>query len=306
MATPDNSMKKYNQSSLVQAGTSSNNWSRPNINSNNGGRLQSTNVSNIFNGMPKVNWNSYSSTDPTLNFGSTSSSISGSGFVDGLNKAMLIGTSIFAVANMGLGIANAIKGSKGSSKDVATDTNLASLVNTAEDYGSKDDLASMQNTAQNLTTAINTSQTKLDNAKRGVQEAETKLTKLDTEKNKYDSELETFDTQKDELTTNIDKSKGQLAELKAIPEDKRTPAQKQKITELEAQINDMNEKLRNDFSDTKRKNITTQINRVAKEIQEWKNKQVQYKNDIKQLPSEIKSAQNALEKLNKKIMKHVS
>lgn len=83
MTTQDNSLNKYQKSSLVTSGQPSNNFSRPNLNPNNGGRLQTTNVNSIFSSsMPNVNWNGYSSADPTLNWNSTSTNIKGQGLAE--------------------------------------------------------------------------------------------------------------------------------------------------------------------------------------------------------------------------------
>lgn len=301
----NNSLKQYNQNFLTNAGNPSNNFSRPNLNPNNGGLLEFTNVGNVLNGTQKYNkydWYTQYTKDPILNFGSTSTNISGGsntfanvlGVITGLFSAGLMifqGVSLFKSSKTNTTAQNSV------------DENLSSLTERANGYEKDSDLSSMQNTAINIRSAIRTAQTRLDNAKRGKLEAETKITNLNSQKEEFRNQLDDFKTGKAELETNIESDKTALAELEAIPEEQRTPEQTQKITQLKTKIQEQEDTLKKEYSDNKQKTLENQIIRIDKEIQEWTKKQEEYEEELKRLPAEIKEAESAEKKLRKKINK---
>lgn len=301
----NNSLKQYNQNFLTNAGNPSNNFSRPNLNPNNGGLLEFTNVGNVLNGTQKYNkydWYTQYTKDPILNFGSTSTNISGGsntfanvlGVITGLFSAGLMifqGVSLFKSSKTNTTAQNSV------------DENLSSLTERANGYEKDSDLSSMQNTAINIRSAITTAQTRLDNAKRGKLEAETKITNLNSQKEEFRNQLDDFKTGKAELETNIESDKTALAELEAIPEEQRTPEQTQKITQLKTKIQEQEDTLKKEYSDNKQKTLENQIIRIDKEIQEWTKKQEEYEEELKRLPAEIKEAESAEKKLRKKINK---
>lgn len=110
MTPKDNSLQKYNYG-LTNSGQPANNFCRPNVTNfkPESGRLYQIQYENIMTSSPKVNWNSYNTKDPILNFGSTSTDIGGSGFIETMGK-IANGISLFGgIAMTGLGIANAVQ-----------------------------------------------------------------------------------------------------------------------------------------------------------------------------------------------------
>lgn len=110
MTPKDNSLQKYNYG-LTNSGQPANNFCRPNVTNfkPESGRLYQIQYENIMTSSPKVNWNSYNTKDPILNFGSTSTNIGGSGFIETMGK-IASGISLFGgIAMTGLGIANAVQ-----------------------------------------------------------------------------------------------------------------------------------------------------------------------------------------------------
>ena len=110
MTPKDNSLQKYNYG-LTNSGQPANNFCRPNVTNfkPESGRLYQVQYENIMTSSPKVNWNSYNTKDPILNFGSTSTNIGGSGFIETMGK-IASGISLFGgIAMTGLGIANAVQ-----------------------------------------------------------------------------------------------------------------------------------------------------------------------------------------------------
>ncbi len=110
MTPKDNSLQKYNYG-LTNSGQPANNFCRPNVTNfkPESGRLYQVQYENIMTSSPKVDWNSYNTKDPILNFGSTSTNIGGSGFIETVGK-IASGISLFGgIAMTGLGIANAVQ-----------------------------------------------------------------------------------------------------------------------------------------------------------------------------------------------------
>lgn len=307
MTPPDNSLNKY-KNTLLTSGQPANNWNRPNLDYHNGGRLESTNYETIKSTTPKVYWNSYSSSDPILNFGSTSSSIKGGNFLNTLGTIATVATGVAGFGVSVFSVVNAVKASKSSSSNSnsstpAADENLSSLTNTANNYDKKSDVLAMSNTATNLKIAIETSQKKLNNAKRTSETAQKTITNLNTKKTEWDGKRTDFITKRDELETNLASDKGALEQLKSISESERTPEQTAQIAKLEKSISDTEATLKKDYSDAKLKTIEDQIARIDKEIDKWTTTKLEADVLVKQLPNEIKEAQKALESLNKKINK---
>ncbi|DAB22864.1 TPA: hypothetical protein CPT85_05690, partial [Candidatus Gastranaerophilales bacterium HUM_21] len=269
----------------INAGNPSNNFGRPNLNPNNGGLLEKTNVGNILNG--SSNFNAFMARQYTLDpiaYGSTgtSSSIGGMGFLE-TTTAVLTGlTGLATLTTAGIGIAQGIKTLKKSSSSSdtasASDQTLATLTQTADEYDKKSDFNSMRNTAENLSTAINTANTKLNNAKTNLASAEKKLTNLNSDKAKFAQQLETFNTEKDAVQTSLESHKNALSQLEAVPEAQRTPEQKAQIQELKRAIQEEENALKTTYSDNRRRTIENQIIRIDDELQECQNKIYTYKN----------------------------
>ena len=112
MTPQENSLTKY-KNTLVTSGNSGNNWNRPNLNPNNGGRLQSTSTIEIFGNAPKIDWNGYSSSDPILNWNSTSTNLGSGDTLANIAKwgtvALAGGFGIYSLTN---GIMNFVKARK--------------------------------------------------------------------------------------------------------------------------------------------------------------------------------------------------
>ena len=309
MTPRDNSLEKYNYG-LTNTGQPANNFNRPNVTNfrPESGRLYEIQYENIMTSTPKVNWNSYNTKDPILNFGSTSSNIGGSNFIETLGT-VATGLSLFGgIAMTGVSLASAIKSMKGNSNNVGNqqvaDENLNSLTESANNYDKKSDPNAMLNTANNLTTAINTSKQKLNNAKRTVNTAETTITNLNKSKTEYESKLADFITNKDALETNVKTDENSLADLKALPEDQRPADYDQQVSTLENRIQENKRKLETEYSDAKQKQIEDQISRINDEIAKWTETKLENEIIVKQLPDEIKNAEKAKESLNKKIEKY--
>lgn len=150
-------------------------------------------------------------------------------------------------------------------------------------------------------TAIETAKAKEANAKRDFATAETTLTNKNKDRAKFDQQRTDFMTQRDALKTSIDTQQGELDILNAKPADERTPEENALITKLENEIADAKKKLDTEYSDNKLKTIENQIERLDKDIAEWTNKKLEAQIMMKQLPSEIKTAENAQKTLQKKI-----
>lgn len=305
---PENSLQNYKAN--LNSGNPSNNFNRPNLDYQNGGRLESTNYNTIKNSTPKVSWNNYSSSDPILNFGSTSSGVKGAGFVNTLGTIATVATGVMGLGMSVFAVANAVKASKsssGSNSSVpAADQNLSSLTQTANNYDKKSDANSMLSTANNLKTAITTANQKLNNAKRTSETAQKTITNLNTQRTEYDTKRTDFITQRDSIETSLATNKGQLEQLEAIPEDQRTPADTAKIAELKKSIDEAENQLKTTYSDSELDKIEKQMERIDKEIDKWTTTKLEADIQVKQLPGEIKEAQKAYESLNKKIMKQAS
>lgn len=307
MGEPKNSLNQYK--GLLTSGQPANNFNRPNLDYKNGGRLESTNYNTIKASSPSIYWNAYNTTDPILNFGDTSSSLSGGDFLTTLGTISSVLSFAGGAAMTGLGIYSAIKamkGSKNNSNVPAADSNLASLTQTAENYDKKSDYNAMMNTANNLRTAIGTAQQKLNNAQNTLETATNTLTNLNKQKTDAENNLQTFITNKAEIETSISTDKIELQKLENIPADQRTPEQNTQIEQLKKRIQENENKLKTDYSDSKQKQLENTIQTLNDNIVKWENIKLENNILVKQLPAEIKDAQKAYENLNNKIEKQAS
>ena len=307
MGDQKNSLNQYK--GLLTSGQPANNFNRPNLDYKNGGRLESTNYNTIKASSPSIYWNAYNTTDPILNFGDTSSSLKGGGFLDFLSDATNVITLLGGTALTGVSLYSAIKamkGSKNNSNVPAADSNLASLTQTAENYDKKSDYNAMMNTANNLRTAITTAQQKLKNAQNTLETATNTLTNLNKQKTDAENNLQTFITNKTEIETSISTDKIELQKLENIPADQRTPEQNTQIEQLKKRIQENENKLKTDYSDSKQKQLENTIQTLNDNIVKWENIKLENNILVKQLPTEIKDAQKAYENLNNKIEKQAS
>lgn len=270
MGEHDNSLNRY-KSALVTSGQPANNFSRPSIDYRNGGRLESTNWNTIKTSMPKVEWNRYNTTDRILNFGNTSSSLKGGGFLETMGN-IAAGVSLFGGAAMaavgivsgvramrGAGNTNASEGtfSRKESKTISNSTTnaqdamnaLDSCIVTAEDALNSDDQNFITDANSNLMAAI----TAAGNAKRdpagkkasaeksmndkiklkGTKENE--CNKLKTQRAELRTALNELNTEKDALTE-------QLRVLKSMDTSQMTAEElsehNRQIAELKKQIDE--------------------------------------------------------------------
>lgn len=307
MGDQKNSLNQYK--GLLTSGQPANNFNRPNLDYKNGGRLESTNYNTIKASSPSIYWNAYNTTDPILNFGNTSSDLNGGNFLSALSDIASCVTLVGGIAMTGFGIASAVKtlkGSKSNSNVPAADSNLASLTQTAENYDKKSDYNAMMNTANNLRTAITTAQQKLKNAQNTLETATNTLTNLNKQKTDAENNLQTFITNKTEIETSISTDKIELQKLENIPADQRTPEQNTQIEQLKKRIQENENKLKTDYSDSKQKQLENTIQTLNDNIVKWENIKLENNILVKQLPTEIKDAQKAYENLNNKIEKQAS
>lgn len=216
--------------------------------------------------------------------------------IGGLSAALPLGMGIFQIVK-------AFKGDKTQNSSAKADSNLSSLTETANNYNDKSDITSMQNTSMNLTTAIETANQKLNNAKRDFTTAETTLTNLSKEKTNYNNKLTTFDTNKDKLNTNLKTCKSELSKLKNLPAEQKLMGDDSKIAELEKQIEAIENQLKTEFSDEKRADITNQISRIEKDIVDWTKRKQDAELIMNKIPSEIEKAKKAKKSLDEKIDK---
>lgn len=252
-----------------------------------------------YNGMPTVNWNGYNTTDSilgTYTCGSVSGGSSSSSDTPWYMKLM----GIMTCATMALGLATSVKGlvdsfkgDKSSDASSATDSNLASLVADANNTDKKTSKSELQNIATNLTTQIQNAKRNLNTAKRDKETAQNTATRLAGEKTNWSTQLSDFDSAKSTLESDILSLESQID---SMPDGEAK-------TQAQAQLQEKKNQLKTEYSDAKRKKITDQIDRLDKEIKKWEIKKAEAQDKIDNLPSEIKSAEKALEKINKKINK---
>lgn len=112
----ENSLQKYKGN--LTSGQPANNFNRPNLDYKNGGRLEYTNYNTIKLFEPEIGWNLYKTKDRITNFGNTSSSLKGSGFVNTMSDIFGIVTAIATPVAAGLSIAAYAKAVKGASDGV--------------------------------------------------------------------------------------------------------------------------------------------------------------------------------------------
>ena len=291
------SLRAYNKD-RIDANTNKG-WQQynPSVSSASQMAAYNTPLFNSASGYPSVNgWpNNWTSSDPILNFGSTSTDLNcgGSGFTNVLGYISGGLAAATGLLGLGAGIAGLCKKDKsGNSSTEAADSTLAGLTESANNYDKKSDKVAMQNTASCLGTQIRNATAKLNTAKRNKTTAETTLTNLSTQKNNWETKLSTFDAEKGILQADIIDIDGQIAAL-----DPETDADK--IRELETQKQEKQRQIDTNYSEAKRKEITDQITRIEQEEQKWQLTLAEANQDIAQLPGEISDADKALKRLNK-------
>lgn len=297
-----NSLRQYNKSALTNLGSPSNNFNRPNLDPNNGGLLQATNVGTVLNGTNKFNMNYPYTTDSILSgMGNTSTKIKGQGFIEGATSVLTLVMTGFGIYQCAKAMKQQVKSGSNQGEAAPADQNLSSLTQTADSYDKKSDKTAMGNTAESLISAIKTAKDKESEAKRRFAETETSITNLDKDKTKFVGQLNDLKSQKTDLTTNLNKYKYSLSTLEAIPEEQRTPEQKTQIEQLKTIVDKEEKAIK--ANEEKQKTIENQIIRIAREMEELNTRKAQYKQQMETLPGEIKDAEKALEKLNKRINK---
>lgn len=255
---------------------------------------------NRASGYPGVtNWpNNWVSSDPILNFGSTSSDLScgGNGFINTLGYITGGISALTSLVGLGTGIASLFKKDNGgSSSTEAADSTLAGLTETANNYDKKSNQKAMMDTSTSLQKQRDNANTRLATAYRNRSTAEATLTSLSGQKNYWAKQLETFDAGKGELIDQITDFQNKIDELNP---GENYGAQK---TELEGEIAKIQAQIDENYSEAKRKEITDQITSIEEQEQEWQLLIDEANKDIAQLPGEISEADKAIKRLNKLI-----
>lgn len=277
-------------------------WQQYNSSVSSAGQMASYNTPlfNSASGFPNAaGWpNNYSSSDPILNFGSTSSDLGGVGTATNVLGWVMGGISATTgLLGLGAGIASLCKKDKSSNSPAeASDSTLARLVESANNYDKKSDKAAMQSTASSLTKQISNVDKKLNTAKQNKTTAEKTLANLSTQKNDWETKLSDFDTAKSGLESEITDIEGKISSLD--PNSENYTEAKKALEEQKAAIE---KQIKDNYSDAKRKQITDQITRIEKEEEKWNVTLAEANQDISQLPGEKKEAEKALKRLNKLI-----
>lgn len=313
MTPKDNSLQKYNYG-LTNSGQPANNFCRPNVTNfkPESGRLYQIQYENIMTSSPKVDWNSYNTKDPILNFGSTSTDISGSGFIETVGK-IASGISLFGgIAMTGLGIANAVKTMKAANSNQSasgvdnfsrkerkeinnntTDSNdemqaLDSAITTAESLVDSDNIEEVKKGHENIMASITNAQKAQNEALRNKESAEKTRdgwsTKKTTEQNNYNKLLnqKTSINSKLEALKKTDTSNMSDAEKSALKEE---------IAQYEKDLKEIEKQLK------KSKETIEEYDKQIAKYQQIVDNNTQV---INSLSANIKSAQNLEKQLRVK------
>ena len=250
----NNSLNQY-KNTLLTSGQPANNFNRPNLDYRNGGRLESTNWNTIKTTTPSVQWNKYYTKDPILNFGSTSSSLDGGGFLETMSNIASGITFVGGAAMTAMGIFSAVKAIKGSnnasegtfsrkenkeinknSVDASSEMNsLDYAITYAEGLGDTDNIDDIETATKLLNSAkkeasikkaeaagaIDKANSKKEIAERGKREAASIMSTLAENKANYVSELNNTDPEptperKAELEKLIEKAEEDIQKQKAL------------------------------------------------------------------------------------------
>lgn len=251
-----------------------------------------------YNGMPNVNWCGYNTYDPiaynacsSLNQSTSSADENPTNWLAKVMGAISIVTVLTGLVKDTFGLFRGNKSDKAA--DTPTDSNLSSLVEDANNTNKKTSKTELQNIATNLTSQIQNAERNLNTAKRDKETAQNTATRLAGEKTNWSTQLSDFDSAKSTLESDILSLESQID---SMPDGEAK-------TQAKAQLQEKKNQLKTDYSDAKRKKITDQIDRLDTEIKKWEIKKAEAQDKIDNLPSEIKSAKKALEKINKKINK---
>lgn len=246
-------------------------------------------------------WSQNLTSDPILSYGATSTDLGGINTTTNILGYIVGGVSAATgLLGLGMGVASLCKkDSSNSSPADASDPTLARLVESANNYDKKSDKTAMASTASSLTQQIRNVDKKLNTAKQNKTTAEKTLANLSTQKNDWETKLSDFDTAKSGLESEIIDIEGQISSLD--PNSETYEADKKKLEALKAE---KEQQLKDNYSDSKRKQITDQITRIEKEEDKWNVTLATANQDIEQLPEEKKKAEKALERLNKLINKN--
>lgn len=306
MGEHDNSLNRY-KSALVTSGQPANNFSRPSIDYRNGGRLESTNWNTIKTSMPKVEWNRYNTTDRILNFGNTSSSLKGGGFLETMGN-IAAGVSLFGGAAMaavgivsgvramrGAGNTNASEGtfSRKESKTISNSTTnaqdamnaLDSCIVTAEDALNSNNQDTIINANENLMAAITNAQSIRSEAWNNKSTAEATKKKAESDKLEASNALNELKNQKTKISQNLDALKSKDTSNMS---DTELSAHKQEISKLEKQLKEIEESI---------KEKEKRIAEIDKQIEVQQQIIDNNTTIIEQLDKNIKSGQNLTDKL---------
>ena len=162
----------------------------------------------------------------------------------------------------------------------------------------KSNLNDISATQNELMQARETAKSQLTHAEGVVKTATTTLNNLNKQITEAKQQLTDFKLAKEQLKTSITTNENQLSQLESIPEDQRTPEINKQINDLRQNISTAKEKLKNDYSDAKQKQMENNIQSLQDRITEMTNLKLENEILVKQLPSEIQEADKAIKKLN--------
>ena len=303
MGDKDTSLNKY-RNTLLTSGQPANNFNRTGSGTVPGGRQDSVKYTSISKNMPGVSWNSYSSKDPILNFGSTSSSLKGGGFLNFLSDAANVVTLVGGAALTGVSIYSAVQAAKGNNsssnagginfsrketKEINRNTTdgqnemqaLDNAITTAESLIDSNDTKNIERAHENIMGAIQNAQSAVNEANRNITTAQATQTNWINKKADKKTEYDNLLNDKTTLSNRI-------SELEKIDASQMTPEQKAELAEAKKQLKEIENKL---------KKLEEEIADIDKEIAKYqtiidKNKQV-----VNDLNANISTAKSLEKKL---------
>lgn len=301
MAPNENSLNSYNKSLFLGTGNTSNNFNRNHEATQKpmDGWRGSTSYNNIWAGAQKYNTTNwcYPYTKDRIAYGSTGTSTAETASkAIGITAAVLgLGVTsfnIYAMAKNLFGKKSKEDASKNFNPDV--ETSLSDLIRTANSYDDKSTLTDIADTSTSLGRAITTATNQQHNAVRDKSTAEHTKNTLEEKRPALINALQTFDTEKQAIECEISGLKDKLTNPDLTEEQK---------TAIKKQIETLEESLKKNYPDSKRKELANQVKQNAEGIAEQEKIIAENEQKIKDLDSQIKEANKAKKQLDDKIKK---
>lgn len=301
MAPNENSLNSYNKSLFLGTGNTSNNFNRNHEATQKpmDGWRGSTSCNNIWAGAQKYNTTNwcYPYTKDRIAYGSTGTSTAETASkAIGITAAVLgLGATsfnIYAMAKNLFGKKSKEDASKNFNPDV--ETSLSDLSTTADNYDDKSSVTDMAQTSTNLGTAITSAKSQKHDASRAAETAKNTKTTLEGKRPELINALQTFDTEKQAIESNISGLKNKLTNPDLTEEQKNA---------IKKQIESLEESLKKNYPDSKRKELANQVKQNAEGIAEQEKIIAENEQKIKDLDSQIKEANKAKKQLDDKIKK---